>query len=354
MPIDEKGRELDGISPQDAYLEILREFCASGTEECLYRASLLSQQFISAGLPPDEIVAMHTAAVQAVVKPHDPRALVSSQQLLLEVMIAYGVRYSEYAEFRLMEAKKAAEAEHLRADVATKGEQERIELLAVISHELGNPLTIAKGNVSAIRRFLAENNRLSHDLSTRAIDAEVAIERLLSLREELMAASRQEPRELELGPIMVDSAVIKATKWAGPAASDKNIDLHSEFHAKHNLVIGEPDALQSIFGNLLSNAIRYTPAGGRVSVVTLDHDDEVVVEIRDTGIGFDPAVKAHLFERFYRAAEAKQVAVWGLGLGLAIANELAQALGARLSADGELGKGATFRVSFPRANGDVE
>lgn len=334
-------------SPAEAYMRILQEFCKTGSEDALYRASLLSHEFIAAGLPPDEIVGIHTTAVQEVVQPYDPKGLVASQQLLLEVMIAYGVRYSEYAEFRLAEAKKQAEVEHSRADEATRAEQARLELLAVIGHELATPLTVARGNVSAIRRFLADNHQLSHEVSSRAIDAEVAIERLLNLREELVAASRNEPRPLELAPLNVQSAVNRAVKWAEPTADEKGVRIVSEDSAAEGHVVGDPDALQSIFGNILSNAIRYTPRGGIITVRTKADVGRVMVDIQDTGIGLSSEAKARLFERFYRAPEAKQVSSWGLGLGLAIASELAQSLGASISATSDPGCGSVFTVSFP-------
>jgi two-component system, OmpR family, sensor kinase len=336
-------------SPGAAYMRILKEYCSSGSEDALYRASLLSNEFIAAGIPPDEIVGLHTTAVQEVVKPYDPRGLVASQQMLLEVMIAYGVRYSEYAEFRLAEAKKQAEAEHSRADEATRAEQARLELLAVIGHELATPLTVARGNVSAIRRFLADNHQLSHDVSTRAVDAEVAIERLLNLREELMAASRNEVRSLELAPLNVQNAVTRAFKWAEPSAQEKGLRMVLEPTPEACHVVGDPDALQSIFGNILSNAIRYTPSGGTVTVRTRVTEQRVMVDVEDTGIGLSHEAKERLFQRFYRSPEAKQMASWGLGLGLAIASELAQSLGATVSAESEPGRGCTFTVSFPLA-----
>jgi signal transduction histidine kinase len=333
------------------YAEILKEYCESGAEEALYRASLLSHEFIGCGVPPDEIVAMHARIVEQVVKPYDTKSLVASQQLLLEVMIAYGVRYSEYAEFRLAEARRTAETEHARADQATRAEQERLELLAVIAHELATPLTVAKGNVSAIRRFLADNNRLSHDLSTRAIDAEVAIERLLRLREELLAASRNEPKEMELGPLSVESAVRRAVKWAETPAMERHIQLRYQLESNGALVLADPDALQSILGNLLSNAVRYTPAGGTVIVTTRVEGARVCIDVSDTGIGMSAETQANLFQRFYRAPEAKRMASWGLGLGLTIASELAQSLGGTIGVVSEEGKGSVFTVYLPAAQG---
>jgi signal transduction histidine kinase len=184
-------------------------------------------------------------------------------------------------------------------------------------------------------------------VSTRAIDAEVAIERLLNLREELVAASRNEPRQLELAPLNVVSAVTRAVKWAEPTASEKGLQLTCQLSESPCYVIGDPDAMQSIFGNLLSNAIRYTPSGGSISVKMDVRDGQVRVAICDSGIGMSEEVRDCLFQRFYRAPEAKQVSAWGLGLGLAIANELCQSLGASIEVASEPGQGSTFTVVFP-------
>jgi len=250
----------------------------------------------------------------------------------------------------LAEAKRLADAEHTRADQATQSEQARLELLAVIGHELATPLTVARGNVTAIRKFLADNNQLSLDLSTRAIDAEVAIERLLALREDLVAASRNEIRELELGPLKVESAINRAVKWAESTANEKGLKVTTCFEATKSQVMADPDALQSILGNLLSNAIRYTPSGGSIRVTTRNDADKVLIDVKDTGIGLSEEARSRLFERFYRSEEAKQMASWGLGLGLAIASELAHALGATIAADSIRGKGSTFTVTFPAPN----
>ena len=335
--------------PDLAYGSLLRQFCQAGSEELLYRASLLSQEFIAAGIPPDEIVALHAEAVQTVGTPFDPRNLVSSQQFLLEVMIAYGVRYSEYADVRLAEANKALELEHVRAETATRAETDRREMLAVISHELATPLTVAKGNVTAIRRFLGADSAQPHEMLPRALDAELAIERMLVLREELVAASRNELRSLELAPLKVENPVLRAVRWAEPGAKEKGVSISCDFSATSSHVVADPDALQSIFGNVLSNAVRYTPAGGSITVRTRNLDGDVLVEIQDTGIGLSEEAQARLFERFYRAPEAKRMASWGLGLGLTIANELAQALGATLAATSQPGVGSTFTVRFPPA-----
>jgi len=334
-------------SPAEVYQRVLSAFCGSGSEESLYQASLLSQEFIAAGIPPDEIVALHAEAVGKVVRTNDARGLVASQQLLLEVMIAYGVRYQEYAEMRLAEAGRAAAVESARAEMAERAERERLDLLASISHELGTPLTVVKGNVEAIRRYIEGNVRLAEALSTKAHDVQSAVDRMVSLREDLVAASRHEQRALDLVPVNAGRALARAVRWAQADAREKRVTLDVDDNAAAPYILGEEDALQSIFGNLLSNAVRYTPADGTVRVRCEERGNAVVLEVADTGIGLSEEAKSRLFERFYRAPEAKQVASFGLGLGLALTRDLVEALGGSIEAEGSPNNGATFRVTFP-------
>jgi signal transduction histidine kinase len=331
------------------YTELLGEFCRTGKEETLYEASLLSHDFLALGIPPDEIVAIHTASVEEVVRPNDARGLVSSQQLLLEVMIAYGVKYQQYAEMKVAEADRATALEHARVEVAERSERERRELLATISHELGTPLTVVKGNIGAIRRALDANADLAAELSPRALDVQQAVERMVALRDDLVAASRNEDREIELVPVNAVAAASRAVRWAGQAAEDKQITLSESTGPDRPYILGDADALQSIFGNLLSNAIRYTEPGGAVTVQYTNDGDAIVVEVIDNGMGLSPEAEERIFERFYRSVEARRMFGFGLGLGLALTKDLVEALGGTIRASNVPTGGANFRVAFPVA-----
>lgn len=149
----------------------------------------------------DEILAVHAAAAQEAVPPGDTARAVAAQKFLLEVMVAYGVAYGVLAERLQGEARTAAGLESSRAGDADLAEQARSDLLAGVSHELGTPLTIIKGNVIAIRRYLEAHESWPEELSQSEDDVEFAVERMLALREELMAASRNEKRQMELVPL---------------------------------------------------------------------------------------------------------------------------------------------------------
>lgn len=117
---------------------------------------------------------------------------------------------------------------------------------------------------------------------------------------------------------------------------------------------GRYHALLTIFGNLLSNAIRYTPDGGAVDVRLGRSSAGVCVEVQDTGIGMGPEVQARIFEKFYRAGEARRMSAAGLGLGLALAWNLVVAHGGTITVESSPNMGSTFRVLLPAAVDDGE
>src|SRR5690606_17527572 len=133
-------------------------------------------------------------------------------------------------------------------------------------------------------------------------------------------------------PMSIESAVRRAVNWARAEAEAKQITCTTRFEASNPTVTGEPDALQSILGNLVSNAIKYTPEGGSVTITTRNDGPEVVVEVTDTGIGLSPETKQRLFERFFRGEDGRQVDASGLGLGLSLARDLVHALNGTISA----------------------
>jgi signal transduction histidine kinase len=137
-------------------------------------------------------------------------------------------------------------------------------------------------------------------------------------------------------------------------AEEKNITLARAGGPFSVRVIGDEDALLTILGNLLSNAIRYTPEGGEITVRHWSDADRAWVEVKDNGIGMTPQQQAHIFEWFYRAPEARQVESQGMGLGLALVHRLLEALGGRIEVDSSPGSGSVFRACLPLARGQIE
>ncbi|HET7035905.1 MAG TPA: HAMP domain-containing sensor histidine kinase, partial [Thermomicrobiaceae bacterium] len=339
------------MDPQEpaiaAYEAALDEYLQTRNEQALFRASLLSQHFVESGLGPDDIIALHFEALEHALALRVPReqarAVGDAHQFLLEVMIAYGVKYKEYLELKLRdslrEAEARAELEQQRALEAERVEREKAELLAGIAHELRTPITAAKGNLDlAVRRLSSgQTDTLAPLLGlTRE-----ALDRLSRLTGDLVQISRGEMPQLDRAPQDITEILEQACLWARPTAATKGVDLTLETR-QPILLLCNPDALLSVFGNLLSNAVRYTPSGGSVRVSHGLREGEVWVEVRDTGIGIPPEVQARIFEKFYRGDDARRMDVQGLGLGLTLVQQMVQAHRGRIELESEPARGSAF------------
>jgi len=116
------------------------------------------------------------------------------------------------------------------------------------------------------------------------------------------------------------------------------------------IVWGTEDGLDRIFVNLVSNAVKYTPSGGSVTVSMRQVEGQAQVKVTDTGIGIPEEALPHLFEEFYRAPNAKALDAIGTGLGLAIVKDLVERCGGRIEVESAVGQGSTFTMTFPTCN----
>jgi signal transduction histidine kinase len=340
-------------SSVDSYTSILAEYFTHRAEQALYRASLLSQRFIDEGLGPEEIIAIHAEAVEAATAGlgyrERARASADALQFLLEMMIAYGVQYRAYLDLRLHEREREVEArlslERQRVLDAEQSEQEKEEILATISHELRTPITAAIGNIDLAHRSLGRQQleRLPRQLTA----ARDALGRLSQLTDDLVGASQDGLPMLALEPVAAGEVLQQACAFARSMALEKQIALVADEIGTCEAV-GDASALLTVFGNLLSNAIRYTPEGGRVEARCGVDGDWGWFSVTDTGIGMSTETRERIFEKFYRAPDVKRAEPRGLGLGLSIAQRLVAAHNGRLEVESQPGQGSTFRVWLPR------
>lgn len=329
-----------GVPPLDQYGQVLASYLKNPSEQALYDASLLSQTLVHHGVGPEEIVALHMEALDLALDGITPREQARSfghaHQFLLEVMIAYGVTYREYLELKVRERDSAMEL----------AVQERAELLATVAHEMRTPLTAALGTLDLARRDLdrGRTDRIVPWLGT----ARDALHRLSRLTADIARASLGEPPELVYAPLDLCETVSEACRWAEAAAIERGLRLLHEDTRTPVPIVGDADALLGVFGNVLANAIRYTPAGGSITVICGGDDHTAWAVITDTGIGISPEAQERIFEKFYRAREARDVEAQGLGLGLSLVQELVWAHGGRIEVQSAPGAGSTFRVVLPQ------
>jgi len=221
----------------------------------------------------------------------------------------------------------------------------RRDFVANVSHELRTPLTVVNGFVETLQ----DMPNLDNDMARRALPmmGEQTL-RMTHLVGDLLTLSKLEDRLNVLKEEEVDvPAMLTGCYEVGQALSEGQHQLKLELLSKCKLR-GCAEELRSAFGNLVTNAIRYTPAGGEVLMCWAAQDDgQPVFSVRDSGIGIPPQHIPRLTERFYRVDSSRSRATGGTGLGLAIVKHISNRHQAHLEIRSEEGKGSTFSIVFP-------
>jgi two-component system phosphate regulon sensor histidine kinase PhoR len=239
-------------------------------------------------------------------------------------------------------------------DVTELRQTERLrrELTANVSHELRTPLTSIKGFAETLL-----DGAMQDDVTCRRflaiIDGET--DRLVKLVDDLLDLSLLESKRLtlELKPVDVSVLVAHTVDKLRPLAQTQRLTLHQS--APPGIVVSaDADRLEQVLTNLVDNALKYTPEGGRVDVQVAAANGEIEVLVNDSGRGIGPEDLPHVFERFYRADRSRTRGSGGTGLGLAIAKHIVEAHGGRISVSSQPNAGTTFKVTLPRrADGSV-
>ena len=186
--------------------------------------------------------------------------------------------------------------------------------------------------------------------SEEAAEILAETDRLTSLVEAMLALARGQGGASAESRIDLGELVTVSAQALQPLAGERKVILDVSVGDGMD-VRGNPDQLRQLVVILVDNALRYTPEGGRVTVDARRVDGSAVVAVSDTGIGIDPDALEHVFERFYRADEARTRAFGGSGLGLSIAEQLVTGHGGRIAAESTPGRGSTFTVSLPLGPG---
>jgi signal transduction histidine kinase len=251
---------------------------------------------------------------------------------------------------RREEREARAEAEFARKLLAEQNERLREadrlkdEFVALISHDLRTPLTSIMGYLE----LAMDDETLGEEPRTYLDVVQRNSERLLRLVNDLLFVARLEAGELDLHSDDVDlgACVRQAVEEARPRAAAKGIELGCEVQSVPELRADRGRMFQ-LLDNLISNAIKFTPEGGRVEVRLLQRDARLRLEVSDTGIGIPERELGHLFERFFRASSATERHIPGTGLGLYIAGAIVEAHGGQIVVQSTPGEGTTFSVELP-------
>ena len=225
----------------------------------------------------------------------------------------------------------------------------RRDFVANVSHELKTPATSLRLLAESLEETIDEDPAQAR-LFAAQLKRET--ERLSQLITDLLDLTRLESQERVENPVPVDvrGVLVSVLARMRSVARKKNITLQwKRFgRAAEYTVRGDETQLTSMFTNLVDNAVKYTPPGGRVEVTGGFEDSEVMIRVSDTGIGIPPGKLPRIFERFYRVDKARSKETGGTGLGLSIVKHVAENHGGRVAVESTPGEGSTFTVYLPR------
>ena len=222
----------------------------------------------------------------------------------------------------------------------------RREFVSNGSHELRSPLASASAMVEVLESGAIDDKKTAMDFLHR-IRGDV--NRMTSLVEELLELSSLESGQMpeHLAPVSIEDVIEEIVERFQFTASSSSIELVSRSQPGLPYVMGEQRRLEQVLTNLVENALRFTPAGGRITLSARSDVDWVFVTVADTGVGIAREHLPHVFERFYKVERSRRD--HGTGLGLAISKHLVQAQGGDISATSVEGEGSEFTVKLRRA-----
>ena len=222
----------------------------------------------------------------------------------------------------------------------------RSDFVATASHELRTPMTSISG---AARTLLRHGEQLPPQRHRDFLEMIVGeSDRLARIVDQILVASRIEAGKIDVSFERCDAtaiarSVVESAKHRAPPGIELHLDAPGTLE-----VDCDPDRLRQILGNILDNAIKYSPDGGDVRIELHGEDDRVRFVVQDEGMGFEPSAAEAIFERFHRLDPQQTRGIGGTGLGLYIARELVRRMGGRIWAESERGRGAAFSFELPR------
>jgi signal transduction histidine kinase len=217
----------------------------------------------------------------------------------------------------------------------------------MVSHELRTPLNSINGFLEIVLegQVGALNERQREFLGY----AYLSTQQLTTLVEDILLISKADSGQFILRTAEMDPAtvVMQAIQAVQPAADKAEVTIAAELPTALPLVQADDLRIQQVLTNLLGNAIKFTPAGGAVTMAVAVGDDEVRFSVADTGKGVSPEDQARIFERFYQSEAATRHHSGGYGLGLAIAKLIVEQHGGRIWVESQAGQGASFSFTIP-------
>ena len=342
-----EGRWRSGAYPSRGFMRRMAMFFAAGALLSLIGATFLFWTLASALGAPDmggsiaRGVAFLLVLVGIGLAARSVRRLAAPVGEVIDAVgrVANGDLNVRVAERGPRETRSLARAFNAMTARLAASEEQRRRLLADVSHELRTPLSVVQGNLEA----LVDGVHPADDAHLQGILDETKV--LSRLIEDLRTLSLAESGALALHREAVDVSALAhdVAESFRPQAEQAAIAIDASASAGLPLADADPVRAREILANLVANAIRYTPRGGRVHLAARAADGAISVSVSDTGGGIPPESLGRIFDRFYKSAESR-----GAGLGLAIAKQLVEAHGGTISATSVVGSGTEIRFTLPR------
>ena len=261
------------------------------------------------------------------------------QSEVLAVVAGIAARAMENARFVAREQEIRASLQELN--------RVKTDFVASVSHELRTPLTSILGYVEILNDGFGGG--LSDEQARMMAIVGRNAERLLGLIEELLLMGSLESGtlKLSLAPVSVRALLDDAYKAVLPGLTERSLDVVVDVASDADLITGDPRRLDRALINLLTNAVKFTPEGGRVTLSARREGDWVLIDVTDTGIGIPLDDQSKIFDRFFRSSSAAHMAIPGTGLGLAITKMIIEGHGGTISVASSPGEGTTITVALP-------
>lgn len=246
------------------------------------------------------------------------------------------------------EIGELASALNLLAQTAGQREAIRRDFVANASHELKTPVTA----IQAITETLLEDDNMEAETHQRFLQrANEQCIRLSLLVSDLLTLSRLESYGSEpFNNINLNEIIVNSCNELQLIAREKPLTLKTQCPKMDVFIAGDEKSLSQLLDNLIDNAIKYTPAGGHVTVHLTTDNDQAIIEIEDDGIGIEQAEQQRIFERFYRVDKARSKTLGSTGLGLSIVKHIVLKHQGHIALESIMGKGSLFRVTLPIAH----
>lgn len=232
------------------------------------------------------------------------------------------------------------------ANALEEAEKSRVELIGTVAHELSTPLATLQGHAEALMDGMMPPEEVAQAV-TREMNA------MRRLSHDLLLLTKVEAAALELHPAAHETCdlIAEVQDRFMHVFEEKGLALRIEASQDLPAVYADRERVGQVLGNLLSNALRYTPEGGQVVLGMQAGQDAIQFSVADNGPGISPEHQMHIFRRFYRVDASRSRADGGTGIGLTVARGLVEAMGGRMWLESEVGRGTTFYFTLPVAVG---